>query len=86
MLNIGILGTGNIANTMAGTIARMDSVCNYAIASRELTRAQAFAAKWGVRKAYGSYEEMLQDPNVGLVYIATPHSHHYPCARLSLEH
>ena len=86
MLNVGILGAGGIASVMARTIAGMDGVCNAAVASRDPGKAQEFAKKWNVKRAYGSYEEMLQDAEVDLVYIATPHSHHYPQAKLCLEH
>ena len=47
--------------------------------------AQAFAREHGFTRAYGSYEEMLADPQVDLVYIATPHSHHYMHAKMCLE-
>lgn len=86
MLKVGILGAGGIASVMAGTIARMDSAHAAAVASRDLNKAREFAEKWNVEKAYGSYEEMLDDPDVELVYIATPHSHHYAHAKLCLEH
>lgn len=86
MLKVGILGAGSIASVMAGTIARMDSACNEAVASRDFVKAREFADKCKVKKAYGSYEEMLADPDVELVYIATPHSHHYAHAKLCLEH
>lgn len=58
----------------------------YAVASRTLERAQEFAKKWGFEKAYGSYEEMLEDEEVELVYVASPHSHHYQHAKMCLEH
>lgn len=86
MLKIGILGAGGIASAMAATIAGMDRACNEAVASRDPGKAREFADKWNVNKAYGSYEEMLNDPEVELVYIATPHSHHYAHAKLCLEH
>lgn len=86
MLHFGILGAGGIASSMAGTIAQMDSANVLAVASRDLTKARAFAQKWNIPRAYGSYEEMLQDPDIDLVYVATPHSHHYAHARLCLEH
>ena len=44
------------------------------------------SCKFGVKKAYGSYEEMLNDDGVELVYIATPHSHHYEHIKLCLKH
>ncbi len=85
MLNVGILGAGGIAQKMAATLNGMENARAYAIAAREQARAEAFAQEWGFEKAYGSYESLLQDPAVELVYIATPHSHHYKCVRMSLE-
>lgn len=82
---IAIMGTGNIAKTMARTIKRMKDVKCYAVASRDLTRAQAFAKEFGVKKAYGSYEELVKDSKVDLVYIATPHSEHFANMRLCIE-
>ena len=58
----------------------------YAVASRDYNRAKEFAKKWGFEKAYGSYEEMLEDGDVELVYVASPHSHHYCHAKMCLEH
>ena len=84
-MNIGFIGAGRIANTLASTMARMEDVNLYAVAARDLDRAQAFAAQYGFDKAYGSYEEMLRDPNVELVYIATPHSHHFEHMKLCIE-
>lgn len=79
-----ILGAGNIARTMARTMAAMPNVECYAVASRELKKAQEFAGQFGFEKAYGSYEELVNDAAVELIYIATPHSHHYACAKLCL--
>ena len=76
-MRIGLLGAGSISRTMARTIAGMKDAENYAIASRDPEKARAFAREFGVEKAYGSYEEMLADDKVDLVYIATPHSHHH---------
>ncbi len=77
-VKIGILGAGHIAATLAYTMRHMEEVECYAVASRSLEKAQEFAGKHGFLKAYGSYEEMLADKEVELIYIATPHSHHYP--------
>jgi len=85
-LNFSILCAGNIAETMAGTVSKMDEVVPYAIAARNLDRAQNLTEKYGFQKAYGSYEELVGDDNVNLVYIASPHSHHYEHAKLCLMH
>lgn len=84
-INIAILGAGSIANMMGATVQKMDTVNAYAVASRDIGRAQSIARKFGFEKAYGSYEEMLSDPSVDLVYIATPHSLHAENARQCLE-
>lgn len=82
---IAIMGTGNIAKLMAKTIKKMKNVKCYAVASRELSRAEAFAKEFGIKKAYGSYEEMVQDKKIDLIYIATPHSEHYANMKLCIE-
>ena len=76
-MKMAILGAGGIAAIMAETIAKMDEVESYAIGSRDIGKAKAFAEKYGFQKAYGSYDEMLADPEVELVYVAVPHSHHH---------
>ena len=65
---------------------RMELFCLYAVAAREEARAKAFAETYGAEHYYGSYEEMLQDDGVELVYIATPHSHHAQHAKLCIEY
>lgn len=86
MFRIGIIGAGWIAEKMAEAIAPSADMEVYAIASRSLEKAEEFAERWNICKAYGSYEEMVSDSNVDLVYIATPHSHHFQHAMLALEH
>ncbi len=76
-MRVGILGAGGIAAIMAETISGMEGVESYAIAARDKSRADDFAKKWGFERSYGSYEEMLSDEKVDLVYIAIPHSHHH---------
>ena len=85
MVKMGFIGAGTIAVTMANTIKEMDCVEAYAVSARDLKRAQDFAEKYGFQKAYGSYEEMLADKEVQLVYVATPHSHHYKHIKMCLE-
>lgn len=85
-MNVGILGAGRIAGTLAQTMAGMKTVKLYAIAARSIERAQTFAKEYKAEKAYGSYEELVSDPAVDLVYIATPHSHHAEHAELCINH
>ncbi len=85
-INMGILAAGSIAVKMAETITRMSSVRPCAVASRDASRAAAFAEKYGFAKSCGSYQELVDDPDVQLVYVASPHSHHYAHAKLCLEH
>lgn len=82
---IGIIGAGWIAGKMAMTLNQMEGVEAYAISSRSLDKAQAFANEWGIKKAYGSYEELVDDKEVDMVYIATPHSHHCQHALMCIE-
>lgn len=85
-VKMGIIAPGKIAGSMARTMEQMNQVERYAVASRNIERASAFAKKYGFQHAYGSYEEMLQDPELELVYIASPHSHHYEHIKLCLNH
>lgn len=82
---IGIIGAGWIADKMAKTVAPLTDIENYAVASRDFAKANAFAKTRGFARAYGSYQELVDDPEVDLVYIATPHSHHFEHACLALE-
>ncbi|RSX55589.1 oxidoreductase [Bifidobacterium dolichotidis] len=82
-INVAILGAGRIAQSMAKTLQLMAQddrysslVAPYAVASRSMDRAQSLADQYGFARAYGSYDELLADPLVDLVYIATPHSLH----------
>lgn len=86
VLNVGIMGTGRIASVLAETMVQMPEVCLYGAASRSLEKAEDFAARFSIKKAYGSYEELAADSEVQLIYIATPHSEHSRNARLCLEH
>ena len=75
--NIGIMGAGHIAEKMGHTLQHMERAVAYAVASRDYGKACDFASRWGFKIAYGTYDELLADPNVDIVYIATPHSFHY---------
>lgn len=83
--NVGIMGSGNIAGIMAGTINKMKNVRAYAVASRQQVHADVFAGKYGCKKAYGSYADLVADKKVDLIYVATPHSEHYENVKMCLE-
>ena len=83
-LRVGIIGAGWIAEKAAITLNGLTDCEAYAIASRSMEKADAFAETWKMRKAYGSYAELIADPSVDLVYVATPHSHHYDVTRDAL--
>lgn len=86
-INMAILGAGNIAGHMATAIQGLkEQVCAYAVASRSLEKAEDFALKHHFKKAYGSYEELVLDPEVDLIYVATPHAMHCENAKLCVEH
>lgn len=85
-MKFAVLAPGRIAHMMAAAVSGIPQAEKYAVASRDIVRAKEFAAQWGFEKAYGSYEEMLADDKVELVYVASPHSHHYEHARMCLEH
>lgn len=83
-LKVGILGAGHIAQKMATTLMGMKEAELYAVAARELSRAEQFADEFHAQKAYGNYEAPADDPDIDLIYIATPHSHHFGPARMCL--
>ena len=85
-MKIGILGSGNISRKVAPALAALPEIECWAVASRELKKAENFAREFGFTKAYDSYEALLSDPEVELVYVATPHSHHFAHMMLCLEH
>jgi len=85
-MKLAILGPGRIADTVTKTLVQLPEIECYAVASRTPGKADAFAQKYGFSKAYTNYIEMLSDPEVELVYITTPHSHHFEQMKMCLEH
>lgn len=75
-LNWGILGTGWIAHEMGEALNRVNGEI-YAVCDTTLEKAEAYAKEFNVTNAYGSADEMIDDENVDIVYIATPHNLHY---------
>ena len=81
----GVLGLGKIAHSFVKDLDRVGYGRLAAVASRDLSKAVAFAAEYGAEEAYGSYEALLKDRSVDVVYIATPHTLHFKNARMALK-
>ncbi|MDR0541307.1 MAG: Gfo/Idh/MocA family oxidoreductase [Dysgonamonadaceae bacterium] len=81
----GIIGPGKIANKFAEGLQILPNAELYAVASRSLEKAETFKAKYGFEKAFGSYEEMLKDPALDVVYIATTNNLHFEHTMMCLE-
>ncbi len=77
MIRWGIIGAGKIAQRFVKSLAHESNSELYAVSCRTLAKAQQFADTYHALKAYGSYEELLQDSNVDAVYITLPHGYHY---------
>src|SRR5438093_4936973 len=72
----GVAGPGAIASRFAEGMRMVDGGTVVAVASRSSERAHAFAERFDIARPYGSYEDLGADPDVDIVYIATPHSRH----------
>ncbi|BCN29912.1 Gfo/Idh/MocA family protein [Anaeromicropila herbilytica] len=86
MYRWGILATGGIASTFAKALNYVEDATLYAVASRNQKKANEFAEEYGIEKAYDSYEKLVQDEKVDIIYIATPMNCHYDNVKLCLEH
>lgn len=84
--NWAILGCGKIARKFVADLCLLPNANLYAAASRSLENAKEFAEDLGFEKAYGSYQEMVEDPQVDVVYVATPHSKHLEHSMLCMDH
>ena len=83
-LRWGVLAPGRIAGAFVDAITRQSRQRVVAVGSRSIDRAQAFAAAHGVERAYPSYEQLVADPGVDAVYVASPHSEHRAQALLAI--
>ena len=83
-MRVGVLGTGWIVHPVTAALKGMTGVECYAIASRTKERGEQAAKDFGYKVGYGSYEELVADPKVDLVYVATPHSRHYEDMKLCI--
>jgi predicted dehydrogenase len=85
-LRWGILSTGGIARTFTKDLAHVDEGVAVAVGSRSFDSANAFADEFDIPHRYGSYEELVGDPDVDAIYVGTPHPMHHDNAILALEH
>lgn len=81
----GILAPGKISGKFTAGLKMLGNAELYAVGSRDVARAENFALHHGFRKFYGSYEELARDPDVEIIYIASPHSFHHEHTMLCLR-
>jgi predicted dehydrogenase len=84
-LNLGILGPGKIANRFASAFQDTTGAKVYAVASRDQAKAKEFATAYQAEKMYSTYEALAKDPEVDIIYIATPHPFHHGQTLLCLK-
>lgn len=84
-LRWGVLAPGAIANDWVAAVHRFTDQRVVAVASRTAERADAFAARHGIPRAYGGYEQLVADPEVDVVYVAAPHTEHRRLALLAID-
>ena len=82
----GIIGPGKIARKFAKGLTEVPGAELYAVASRSVAKAEEFAKEFNATKFYGSYEDLVKDEVVDIIYIATPHVFHYEHTLLCLKH
>lgn len=83
--NWGIIAPGSIARKFASDLKLLPQASLYAVGSRSIERAREFAEHFGFKKFYGSYEELAADPEIDVVYIASPHVRHYADSLLCMK-
>lgn len=83
--NWAIIGAGFIATRFAQDLALLDGADLVGVASCRPGEAQVFAERFGIERAFDSYEALVNDSGVDVVYVATPHSTHYANARLAID-
>lgn len=79
-----MVATGGIADVVTSDMKLVPDVEVRAVSSRDSSKAAAFAARHGIPSSYGDYHDLLLDPTVDVVYVATPHSSHHVVARNAL--
>jgi predicted dehydrogenase len=84
-INWGIIGIGKIANKFAEDLMLSSDAILYGVASRDINKAKDFAKKFNSTKYYGSYQELANDSEIDIIYIATPHTLHFENTMLCLK-
>ena len=84
--NWGILAPGRIAGKFVDELRHLPNARLLAVGSRDYSRAVSFAQDFGIERVYGSYTDLVGDPDIDIIYIASPHSHHAEHAQLCLNH
>jgi predicted dehydrogenase len=84
VLRWGVLAPGEIARDFVSTLHANTGQRVHAVASRSLERAEAFAQRFGISRAYDSYDQLVADPDIDVVYVAAPHSEHRRLALLAI--
>jgi predicted dehydrogenase len=84
-LRWGVLGTGWIADKFVAAIQKHSSQRIAAVGSRSIDNATEFAQRFAIERAHGSYEELVSDPDLDVVYVATPYNTHLPHALMALQ-
>jgi predicted dehydrogenase len=84
-LRWGVMGTGWIAERFVAAAKRFTRQDIAAVGSRTPAGAQQFGERFDIRRRFGSYEDLVAAPDIDVVYVATPHHGHLPCAELALE-
>lgn len=81
----GLMGAGRMSGWFAEALSILPDANRNAIGSRDFTKGKQFAKTYGFQKAYASYEELVNDPEIDIIYIGTPVRHHYDSLMLALN-
>jgi predicted dehydrogenase len=81
----GVVGPGRIADKVTEDFPHVEGAEPVAVASRDLARAEEFAARHGIGRAHGSYRAIIEDPDVDVLYLATPHPMHHAAALAAID-
>jgi len=86
MVKWGVLGLGKIAKKFVSDLAMVSNAELHAVASRSVDKAKAFAQEFNAKNTYGSYQELFNDKDVQVIYIATPHQNHSELSIQAMQH